>query len=221
VSDLAVILIDLQNTYLADDGERERLGWPPIWNLDATVRECQALATTARARGIPIIYTRQLGTATAAHSMPSLRALRAARDGAPPPLSTVPAALTWKQQIIDAVAPEPGDIIVDKLRYDAFLYTELEPVLKNLGVTRLLVAGLQTNVCVESTVRTALQLNYLVAVADDAVSTDGEDLHWAGLTSMKVMYTEVAPWRELLDEPWTRFTAPYYGREAMNPAKAN
>jgi ureidoacrylate peracid hydrolase len=117
--------------------------------------------------------------------------------------------------ILDAVAPHEGDIVIDKPRWDAFHFTELEPILRNLGVRRLIVAGLQTNACVESTVRTAMMRNFEVAVPEDAVSTDGEDLHFNALNSMRVLYVEVAPWRELLapDAPWDRaFTTPNYGR---------
>lgn len=99
---------------------------------------------------------------------------------------------------MDEVAPQPGDVVIDKLRPSFFVFTALEPVLMNIGVTRLLIGGLQTNVCVEATARSALAHNYEVAVAEDAVSTDGPDLHHAALNSMRVLYTEVAPWRDLL-----------------------
>ncbi|WP_208325881.1 isochorismatase family protein [Amycolatopsis arida] len=55
------------------------------------------------------------------------------------------------------------------------------------------MAGLQTNVCVEATVRAGLAHNVEVAVPDDAVSTDGPDLHYAALNSMRVLYTEIGP----------------------------
>ncbi|WP_306363920.1 cysteine hydrolase family protein [Nocardia sp. CC227C] len=92
----------------------------------------------------------------------------------------------------------PGDLVLEKTRNSFFVYTELDPILGNLGVRRLLVAGLQTNVCVEATVRAALERNYEVAVAEDVVSTDGPALHHGVLDSMRVLYVKVAPWRELL-----------------------
>jgi ureidoacrylate peracid hydrolase len=116
---------------------------------------------------------------------------------------------------MDALAPVEGDIVIDKLRPSLFEFTPIEVILRNLGVTRLVIAGLQTNVCVEATARSALARNYEVAIAQDAVSTDGPDLHYGALNSMRVLYAEVAPWRELLsaDVPWDRaFTTPNYGR---------
>jgi ureidoacrylate peracid hydrolase len=122
----------------------------------------------------------------------------------------------WNRQIMDAVAPQHGDMVLDKTRASFFDYTELEPLLRNLNVSRLIVAGLQTNVCVEATVRAALAHNFDVAVPEDAVSTDGPDLRTAALNSMRVLYTEIAPWQELLtpNAPWDRaFTTPDYGRD--------
>lgn len=216
-ADTALIMIDMQNSYYADDGWRERLGYPRIWRLDETVEECRQLLEACREAGIPIVYTK--GGARAADRAAAIPRYREAYEKAAvgwEPRSDEYQA--WKMEIMDAVAPQPGDIVLEKPRWCAFQYTELEPILRNLGVKRLIVAGLQTNVCVETTVRTALMRNFVVAVPEDAVSTDGEDLHWHGLQSMKILYTEVAPWRELLDPavPWDRATSdPNYGRTEL------
>jgi ureidoacrylate peracid hydrolase len=66
--------------------------------------------------------------------------------------------------------------------------TELDPVLRNLGTRRLIVAGLQTNVCVETTARSAMMRNFEVAVPQDAVSTDGTALHAAALDAMRALH---------------------------------
>jgi len=123
-----------------------------------------------------------------------------------------------RRQVMDAVVPQPGDVVLDKSRASFFDYTELDPLLHNLGAQRLVVAGLQTNVCVEATARAALARNFEVAVPSDAVSTDGPALHEGALNSLRVLYTEVAPWRELLASgaAWGRaFTTPDYGRDSF------
>jgi len=206
-------MIDVQNMYLADDGVREALGWPPIWRLHETVAECAALLDAARSHGIPVIYSRAVPSAAGAlGGSPRFAALARHRD-----LPEVTAEQEeWKTQIMDAVAPQPGDIVLDKTRPSFFEYTELEPLLGNLGVRRLIIAGLQTNVCVEVSTRSALAHNFEVGIPSDAVSTDGPALHEAALNSMRVLYAEVAPWRELIaeDAPWDRaFTTPNYGRD--------
>lgn len=210
----AVIMVDMQNMYLQQE-KRDRFGWPPIYRLDEVVAECAALLAEARAQGIPIIYTRQVSRADGADATPSMLKLRATL----PPDETDPVADDgqWGSEILDAVAPQPGDIVIEKLRWDAFFGTELESILRNLDVTKLIVAGLQTNVCIETTARTAMMKNFEVAVPEDAVSTDGKALHFNGLDSLRVLYVEVAPWRELLapDAKWDRsLTTPNYGRRA-------
>jgi ureidoacrylate peracid hydrolase len=211
--DTALLMIDLHNSYYATDGWRAALGYPDIWRLDETVAECVALMDACRASGIPVIYTKGANRADGADRMPRYAEAYAKARAALPPMS--PEHQAWKSGIMDVAAPKPGDIVVAKPRWCAFQYTELDAILRNLGTTRLMVAGLQTNVCVETTVRSALMRNFVVAVPEDAVSTDGDDLHHHGLQAMKILYAEVAPWRDLLsaDVPWDRaFTIPNYGR---------
>ncbi|RDI55996.1 cysteine hydrolase family protein [Nocardia mexicana] len=212
--ELAVLMIDMQAGYLADDGVRDALGWPPIWRLDEVIGECADLLATARAAAIPVVYSRQVTSpaGTLAANPRAARHLRSRADRVP---RLSPDDKRRRSEIMGAVAPQAGDIVLDKTRHSFFAYTELDPVLKSLGVHRLLVAGLQTNVCVEATVRAALERNYDVAVAEDAVTTDGPDLHHGSLNAMRVLYVEVAGWKELPADnaSWDRaYTTPNYGR---------
>jgi ureidoacrylate peracid hydrolase len=208
----AIVMVDMQNMYLEQD-RRDLYGWPPIWDFDRVVQECADLLADARAQSIPIIYTRQVSRPDGADMTPSARRLLATLPDAAAAVDTKPDG--WASEILDALAPQLGDITIQKLRWDAFFGTELDNILRNLGAQRLIVAGLQTNVCVETTARTALMKNYDVAVPEDAVSTDGYSLHVNALDSLRVLYAEVAPWRELLapDAAWDRhMTTPHYGR---------
>ncbi|MEV6824935.1 isochorismatase family cysteine hydrolase [Amycolatopsis sp. NPDC051102] len=208
-------MIDMQNSYVADDGVRDALGWPPIWRLEETVAACADLLAAARDQELPVIYSRSTGSAAGVLGQnPRIARLLAHRRHRIPEVGAAEEA--WKRRIMDAVAPQPADVVLDKSRASLFDYTELDPLLHNLGVQRLVVAGLQTNVCVEATARAALARNFEVAVPSDAVSTDGPALHEGALNSLRVLYTEVAPWREILapDASWDRaFTTPDYGRD--------
>jgi ureidoacrylate peracid hydrolase len=211
----AVLMIDMQNGYLADGGVRAALGWPPIWRLDAVVAECAALLEVARTAKIPIVYSRQVTSPAGPLAANPRAAGHLKRRADRLPVSS-PEELRWRTQLMDAIAPAPGDLVLEKTRHSFFAYTELDPVLRSLDIQRLLVAGLQTNVCVEATVRSALERNFDVAVAEDAVSTDGPALHQAALNSMRVLYVEVAPWRELIaqDALWDgAYTTLDYGRD--------
>lgn len=217
MTDLAVLMIDVQNGYIADDRFRDGLGWPPIWRLNEVLGECASLLRAARGGGIPIVYSRAV-TSPAGILATNPRAARHQRSRATRTPALTAAQYEWRHQIIDAVSPEPDELVLDKTRPSFFAYTELDPILRSLGARRLLIAGLQTNVCVEATARAGLDHNYEVAVAEDAVTTDGPDLHHGALNSMRVLYIEVAPWRELIadDAEWDRaFTTPNYGRDPI------
>ncbi|MFB8003295.1 cysteine hydrolase family protein [Nocardia sp. NPDC056000] len=215
MADLAVLMIDVQNGYIAEDRVRDLLGWPPIWRLNEVVSECAELLAAARSADVPIVYSRQTASPAGLLAANPRAAHHQKIRGARLPALTA-AEREWRSQIMDLVAPAPGELVLDKTRHSFFTYTELDPILRSLGVQRLLVAGLQTNVCVEATVRSGLERNYEMAVAEDAVSTDGPALHHGALNSMRVLYVEVAPWRELIAEgaQWDRaFTTPNYGRD--------
>jgi ureidoacrylate peracid hydrolase len=207
----AILMTDMQKMYFGQD-KRDVFGWPPIWRLGEVVEECRQLLAAGRAAGMPVIYTRAVPRPDGADAMPSIRRLLASTAGGAAAMASRGGA---PSEIMDEVTPVPGDIVIDKRRWDAFHFTELEPVLRNLRVQRLIIAGLQTNVCVETTARTAMMRNFEVAVPEDAVSTDGIPLHVNALDAMRVLYIEVAPWRELVapDAPWDRaFTTAHYGR---------
>ena len=101
------------------------------------------------------------------------------------------------REVIDELAPVDGDIIIDKNRFDAFLYTELETILRSLGVRRLLVCGVLTNVCVESTVRSGQQRDFEMLVASDCCAGP-EQFHQFALDEMAEFFADVAEWRDLL-----------------------
>jgi ureidoacrylate peracid hydrolase len=207
----ALLMVDMQEMYLPQhQGLRDLFGWPPIWRFEETVEQCALLLAAARAAAVPVVYTRAVGRPDGADLSPAMKRLRAALPPGQPHRHT-----ESPSPILATVAPLPGDVVVDKPRWDGFHDTALDPILRNLQTRRLIVAGLQTNVCVESTVRSAMMRNFEVAVPLDAVSTDGPDLHFNALNAMRVLYVEVAPWRELIapDAPWDRaFTTPAYGR---------
>ena len=83
------------------------------------------------------------------------------------------AAGSWDAAVVDELGFGPSDLAVDKVRFDAFLWTSLDPLLRGLGVTHLQVCGVVTNICVRSTVHDAFFLGYDVVVVSDAVAATG------------------------------------------------
>ena len=83
---------------------------------------------------------------------------------------------TWGAEIIEELKPQAGDIIVKKQRYDGFIGTNLDLILRTLEMKYLIFTGTATNVCVESTLRHAFFLDYFPILVSDAVSQKGPDI---------------------------------------------
>ena len=81
----------------------------------------------------------------------------------------------WDCELVDALHPEPGDIIIHKTRYSAFYNTNLDSMLRARGIRTLVFTGIATNVCVESTLRDGFFLEYFGVVLADATHHAGPD----------------------------------------------
>ncbi|HEY3941196.1 MAG TPA: cysteine hydrolase [Acidimicrobiales bacterium] len=188
----ALLVIDMQNGFVDSDGSVARRG-APMPEAARVVAETSELLAAARGAAMPVVYT--------AHVLdPDYfdAPARIVRRGV---LNREEQALvrgTWDAAIADELKPHAGDRLVEKNRYDAFLYTELEQVLRALGVGRLLVCGVATNVCVESTVRSAEQRDFAVTVASDCTSGPA-GYHDAALAAMAYVAADVVPWRQGLE----------------------
>lgn len=187
----AVLVIDMQNGFCHPRGSISSLG-AELPDLPAVVAANTELLAAARAARVPVIYTRHVFRPGLV-DMPVRSAKLWPRD--PEPLVRG----SWDADIIDELTPAAGDHVIDKNRYDAFLYTDLEVLLRALGVSRLLFAGILTNVCLETTVRAADQRDFDPYVASDCTTAYGEARD-AALTAMDVVFATVGKWRELFDQ---------------------
>ncbi|WP_189226130.1 cysteine hydrolase family protein [Saccharothrix coeruleofusca] len=196
MSTTAVLVVDMQNGFLHPEGSLSRAGMG-LPDAEPAIRATEGLLASARASGLPVLYTRHVISEGGPEMSPRWR------EAAAPVLAVEPRMLShgsWDARIIDRLAPAVDEVVVDKNRYDAFLYTDLEDALRGLEVERLLVAGVLTNVCVESTVRSALERGFDVAVASDATAAyDG--FKAPSLVAMSALFATVAPWSELVPGP--------------------
>ena len=87
--------------------------------------------------------------------------------------------------IVDELRPEKGEFVLPKKRMSAFIGTELDLMLRNLGVTTVMVAGIQTPNCIRATVFDAIAYNYRVVLVDDAVGAQTDEIHRANVRDME------------------------------------
>lgn len=99
---------------------------------------------------------------------------------------------------VEAVGPLPGgdEIIINKTASGVFSSTNVHYVLKNLGIESLFVVGVYTNECVETTVRDACDLGYLVTIIEDCCATVTPELHEASLATLRDRYARVIHHKE-------------------------
>jgi ureidoacrylate peracid hydrolase len=187
----ATLVIDMQNGFLHPDGSSARHG-QPLPTAPEVIAATADLLAAARAAGLPVIHVRHVYRPDLV-DMPA----RLARLWPTDPEPVVRG--TWDAEIVDELTPLPGDEVIEKNRYDAFLYTDLDVLLRARGVDRLLVAGVLTNVCVETTVRSADQRGFDCYVAADCTAAYGET-HVTALAAMSVLFATVAPGKELVSQ---------------------
>jgi ureidoacrylate peracid hydrolase len=144
------------------------------------VRQSRLAVEQARAAGLPVIFTRHVYRPGRADEGLNLANLSG------PDLAAVGglAAGGWDGGVIDELEWTSEDLTVDKVRFDAFLWTSMDPLLQGLGVDQLLVCGVVTNICVESTVRAAFMRDYRVTLLGDACAAQTPRLHEYGLAVM-------------------------------------
>jgi nicotinamidase-related amidase len=108
---------------------------------------------------------------------------------------------TWGWQIVDGLAPAADEPVVRKPRYDAFLRTSLEDALRGRGIDTVVVGGVITNCCVDTTARSAFMRGFDVLVLDDCVGTFAQerDLHDAALRNLSLLFAVVASSGSVLD----------------------
>jgi len=100
--------------------------------------------------------------------------------------------------ILDEIAPQPEDIVLDKTTQNVFLSTNLDQILRNTGREYLIVAGVVTNNCVEAAVRTAVDYSYKVFVLEDCCAAFSEEAHLSSLKNTHLNFGIVTSSAELL-----------------------
>jgi nicotinamidase-related amidase len=182
----AFIIIDMQRDFLEPGGFGAALG-NDVSRLQAAVGPCRAMLAAARAAGMLVIHTRE-GHRPDLSDAPRLKVDRgdpAMRIGAPGPMGRILVRGEPGHDIIAELYPQPGEPVIDKPGKGAFYQTDLDLMLRNRGIETLLVGGVTTEVCVNTTVREANDRGYRCVVLADCCASYFPDFHAAGLAMIK------------------------------------
>ncbi len=174
----AVIVVDMQNTFIRKGGYFDLIGvdLTPTENI---IGPCRKVISAGRLNGLKIIYLQMTYSPNLSDTGPKdspaslkSRTLAFLRQH-PELIDKLSVSGYWGSEIIEELKPEPEDIVVKKQKYDGFMGTNLDIILKTLGIKYLLFIGTATNICIESTLRRAFFLDYFPILISDAVSQKG------------------------------------------------
>jgi len=190
----ALVTVDVQNDFCHERGFLGALG-APMGLIQAMVPRLRRLLDAARSRGVPVIHVISHHDEEYASPVVTEQKLRHGLpmelDGRP--LKDAPYCLkgTWGAELygIDA---RPGEEIIVKHRYSAFRGTNLDVVLRSRGIQTVILTGVATNACVESTGRDAYMHDYYLVFVDDATATTSQAAHDATLANIDQFFGQVA-----------------------------
>jgi ureidoacrylate peracid hydrolase len=181
LSKTAILVVDMQNAFVRSGAYFDIAGYD-ISATERIIGPCHKIITSAREKNVKIIYL-QMGCSPdlsdkGAPDSPSAFKSRVLNliNQRPELKDKLYIYGTWGAEIIDELKPQQGEIIVKKQRYDGFIGTNLDLILRTLGTKYLLFIGTATNVCVESTLRHAFFLDYFPILVSDAVSQMGSNI---------------------------------------------
>ena len=183
----ALLVIDIQNTYLAlPDDPHEARRWAPFLERmsETVIPNTAKLQAWARENAIEVIHAR-------------IACLK--EDGRDRSLSQKKPGFNYlllpkdrdDSQIVDAVGPEGDEIVVTKTTDSALTGTNLRMVLHNMGITDVIVAGIFTDQCISSSVRSLADESFGVVVVEDCCAAATRELHEAELRIINMIYCHV------------------------------
>jgi nicotinamidase-related amidase len=178
MSNRAIVVIDLQNEYLAS-------GKLPLHDVDAAVEKAIRVMEDARSRGDKVIHIR--------HEQPGGPIFVPGSDGA---------------EIISSVAPNPGETVITKNYPNSFRETGLKQVLDAEGIEEVVIIGAMSHMCVGATARAASDLGYNTFIVQDACATmnlefggvtvPAEQVHAANMAALAFAHGKVVSADEVL-----------------------
>jgi len=181
----ALLVIDMQNAFCRSEGTMGRLGFN-VELLRAPIPCIQELTRAAHEAKTPVIFTRYAyqpdysdGGILISELFPQIKEQGGLQ------------AKTWDVEIIEELRPSAHDVVIDKNRYSAFYKTDLHPILQARGIDTLVVTGVTTNMCVESTVRDAHYRDYRILVVREATAEVESARHEGALLSIEYGFGRV------------------------------
>ena len=198
LKNVALIIVDMQNDFIHDDGFAKKYAQgdvmtkKPLDQLNSTIPYIKKLAECFRKNEREVIYLYiacepDYSDVAIPHKvMAKPKEMGALVKG------------SWGVQIIEELTPHKTDHMVKKHSYGGFFQTPLDRILRNLGIKTLIISGVNTNFCVETTIREAVAYGYEVVLVSDATASFDTEGHKATLKVVATGFGEVMSTDEVI-----------------------
>jgi len=182
----ALVIIDMQRDFVQPGGFGEALG-NDVTPLQAVIAPCRRMLDSARRIGMMVIHTREGHSPDLADCPPSkiVRGRGDKRIGDHGPMGRILVRGEHGHDIVPELSPIAGEVVIDKPGKGAFHATQLDHVLHNRGIRSLIVCGVTTEVCVNTTVREANDRGFDCVVLEDCVGSYFPEFQRAALAMIK------------------------------------
>lgn len=182
----ALLVIDLQNDFCSEGGISRKSGHELIRGA-AVINQIKTLINKAREEGLLIIYTLNTNLQNnLSDSSAWMRHRIRGRNGRADIEYTIEG--TWGHKLVEEIEPLDGEVVVRKHRASAFVGTNLDLILRSNEIRTLLVTGILTESCVDSTARDAEFYDYFAVILRDCIDSYRRDLHEACLKIMEARF---------------------------------
>lgn len=197
----ALLVIDMVNDFCADGGLISKDG-RDVTPAQALGKRLPDFISAARDAGVLVAFIRCVYTSEKNFYLSDVwleQAARKRKGG----YTRIPVCRDgeWEGEFYGGIKPQAGDVIVTKHRYDAFQGTDLELILRSNGIRTVALTGVVTNVCVETTARSAFVRDFYVVAVDDGCAAYVETDHKASLSNIDRFFGEVATIKQV-SEIW-------------------
>lgn len=193
----ALVVVDVQNDFCSPEGMMSAEGLD-VSSAVATAERLEGFIASARQAGALVVFVRSVLSSDDNRYLSDVILEQATRRRA--------GSYTLRPVCVDGsfggdyygnVRPAPGDPVVTKHRYSAFLRTDLETVLRTAGIRTVVLAGVATNVCVETTARDAFMRDFYLVLPADGTAAYSEAEHEATLSTIDRYFGQVASIAEI------------------------
>ena len=183
----ALLIIDMQNDFCSEGGLFHRYG-KDLTQIQYGITHIAQLLEVSRELGILVVFVQQTTELQGRSDSPPWLRLKV-RDGKDPNYTLIGA---WGWEVIDRLKPGAGDLVVRKYRSDAYVQSMLDITLRSNRIESVLICGVVTEGCVESTVRGAIHHDYYAVLVEDCVGSPNKDLHEAAMRIIRSRYDVIS-----------------------------